>query len=82
MSGERKTLQIRPRTEGWAQRTDAQGKPLLEFDAPRGAKPPRHFADLTREEREGVVTELGLPKFRAKQIATHYFTHYTSRIFN
>ncbi len=78
MSGERKTLQIRPRTEGWAQRTDAQGKPLLEFDAPRGAKPPRHFADLTREEREGVVTELGLPKFRAKQIATHYFTHYTS----
>ena len=78
MSGERKTLQIRPRTEGWAQRTDAQGKPLLEFDSPRGAKPPRHFADLTREEREGVVTELGLPKFRAKQIATHYFTHYTS----
>lgn len=78
MSGERKTPQIRPRTEGWAQRTDAQGKPLLEFDAPRGAKPPRHFADLTREEREGVVTELGLPKFRAKQIATHYFTHYTS----
>nr|KGA07882.1 MAG: 50S rRNA methyltransferase [actinobacterium acMicro-1] len=78
MSGERKTLQIRPRTEGWAQRTDAQGKPLLEFDAPRGAKPPRHFADLTREERESVVTELGLPKFRAKQIATHYFTHYTS----
>jgi 23S rRNA (adenine2503-C2)-methyltransferase len=78
MSGERKTLQIRPRTEGWAQRTDSAGKPLLEFDAPRGAKPPRHFADLTRDEREGVVTDLGLPKFRAKQIATHYFTHYTS----
>jgi 23S rRNA (adenine2503-C2)-methyltransferase len=78
MSGERKTLPIRPRTEGWAQRTDADGKPLLEFNAPRGAKPPRHFADLTREEREAVVTDLGLPKFRAKQIATHYFGHYTS----
>ena len=78
MSGERKTLQIRPRTEGWAQRTGADGKPLLEFNAPRGAKPPRHFADLTREEREEVVVELGLPKFRAKQIATHYFAHYTS----
>ena len=78
MSGERKTLQIRPRTEGWAQRTDASGKPLLEFDAPRGAKPPRHFADLTRDEREAQVVELGLPKFRAKQLATHYFMHYTS----
>jgi 23S rRNA (adenine2503-C2)-methyltransferase len=78
MSGERKTLQIRPRTEGWAQRTDAQGKPLLEFDAPRGAKPPRHFADLAREEREGVIVERGVPKFRAKQIATHYFSHYAS----
>jgi 23S rRNA (adenine2503-C2)-methyltransferase len=78
MSGERKTLQILPRTEGWAQRTGADGKPLLEFTAPRGAKPPRHFADLSREEREAMVTELGLPKFRAKQIATHYFTHYTS----
>lgn len=78
MSGERKTLQVRPRTEGWAQRTGADGKPLLEFTAPRGAKPPRHFADLSREEREATVTEQGLPKFRAKQIATHYFTHFTS----
>jgi 23S rRNA (adenine2503-C2)-methyltransferase len=78
MSGERKTLQIRPRTEGWAQRTDSAGKPLLEFDAPRGAKPPRHYADLSRDEREAVVTDLGLPKFRATQIATHYFTHYSS----
>ncbi len=78
MAGERKTLQIRPRTEGWAQRTDSSGKPLLEFDSPRGAKPPRHFADLTRDERQALVVDLGLAKFRAKQIATHYFTHYTS----
>jgi 23S rRNA (adenine2503-C2)-methyltransferase len=36
------------------------------------------LADLTPEERKAKVTELGLPAFRAKQISTHYFSHYTS----
>ena len=31
----------------------------LVFDAPRRTKPPRHLADLTREEARAAVTELG-----------------------
>lgn len=46
----------------------------LVFDEPRGRKkPPRHLADLTPAERKDQLTEMGLPGFRAKQIATHYF---------
>ncbi len=50
-------------------------KPLpLVFSAPRGrAKPPRHLADLTLEERGEAAKEIGLPAFRAKQLSTHYF---------
>jgi 23S rRNA (adenine2503-C2)-methyltransferase len=44
---------------------------------PRG-KPPKHFVDLTPEQRVAAVTELGEKPFRAKQLATHYFTHLTS----
>jgi 23S rRNA (adenine2503-C2)-methyltransferase len=41
---------------------------------PRGrAKPPRHLADLTLQERTAYAAELGLPAFRAKQLSTHYF---------
>jgi len=46
----------------------------LVFDEPRGrAKPPRHLADLTSDERAERLRELGLPAFRAKQLSTHYF---------
>jgi 23S rRNA (adenine2503-C2)-methyltransferase len=54
------------------------GRPSLQFESPRGAKPPVHWADLSIDDREAKVIELGLPKFRAKQVSTHYFTHYTS----
>lgn len=71
--------QVRPTAEGWTQQLDAEGRPALNFTAPkRGQKPPVHLADLTVDERKEKVKELGLPAFRAKQIATHYFTHYTS----
>ncbi|MEY2841750.1 MAG: hypothetical protein RLY74_891 [Actinomycetota bacterium] len=40
------------------------------------AKPPQHFADLSREDRRGWIQELGLPAFRANQISTHYFQHH------
>ncbi|HEU5045351.1 MAG TPA: 23S rRNA (adenine(2503)-C(2))-methyltransferase RlmN [Nocardioidaceae bacterium] len=47
----------------------------LVFDAPRGrGKPPRHLADLDPAERKQLVTEAGLPGFRARQLATHYFS--------
>jgi 23S rRNA (adenine2503-C2)-methyltransferase len=67
-----------PTAEGWTQQMGPDGRPSLQFESPRGAKPPVHWADLSVQEREAKVIELGLPKFRAKQISTHYFTHYTS----
>jgi 23S rRNA (adenine2503-C2)-methyltransferase len=45
----------------------------LIFDAPRRALPPRHLADLDDDGRVAAVTELGLPAFRAKQLAHQYF---------
>ena len=69
--------QVRPKTEGWQQKKDADGKPLLQFASPKRGKPPVHLADLTPDERVAKVKELGLPGFRAKQLETHYFTHWT-----
>lgn len=43
------------------------------FDAPRRAMPPRHLADLDEAGRAAEVTELGLPAFRAKQLANQYY---------
>ena len=45
----------------------------LVFDAPRRAMPPRHFADLDEDDRAAAVAELGLPAFRAKQLANQYY---------
>ncbi|WP_405139146.1 23S rRNA (adenine(2503)-C(2))-methyltransferase RlmN [Nocardia sp. NBC_01388] len=45
----------------------------LVFDAPRRGLPPRHLADLDPQERRAAVEELGLPKFRADQIARQYY---------
>lgn len=70
--------QVRPRTEGWTQRTDAEGRPKLEFKQPRVTQPAQHLADMTMSEREDKVKELGLPAFRARQLSTHYFSHYTT----
>ena len=75
---ETRTAQVRPATEGWTQQKDAEGRPLLQFASPKRGKPPVHLADLTPAERTEKVKELGLPGFRAKQLSTHYFRHYTS----
>ena len=72
------TRQVRPRTEGWIQQKDADGRPLLQFAAPKKGMPPAHLADLTPEQRIEKVKELGMPGFRAKQLEKHYFQHYTS----
>jgi 23S rRNA (adenine2503-C2)-methyltransferase len=45
----------------------------LVFEAPRRGLPPRHFADLDADERVAAVAELGLPAFRAKQLAAQYY---------
>ena len=70
--------QVRPRTEGWSQKKDAEGRPLLQFASPKRGKPPVHLSDMTADERVAKVTELGLPGFRAAQLEKHYFTHCTS----
>ncbi len=49
----------------------------LVFDEPKQrVKPPRHFADLDSDGRKALAVELGIPAFRANQVATHFFTHY------
>ncbi len=70
--------QVRPRTEGWTQRKDADGRPLLQFAARKKGMPPAHLADMTPEQRVEKVKSLGLPAFRAEQLEKHYFQHYTS----
>ncbi len=47
--------------------------PITLSPARRG-RPQSHWVDLTVDERKTVVTELGLPKFRANQISNHYFS--------
>ena len=48
-------------------------KQELVFTAPRRALPPRHLADLDADGRAAAVAELGLPTFRAKQLAQQYY---------
>lgn len=69
---------MRPQAEGWTQKKDAEGRPLLQFASPKRGKPPVHLADLTSEQRAERLVELGFPRFRAAQLEKHYFTHYTS----
>jgi len=46
--------------------------PLVFADKRRGM-PPRHLADLDREGLREAVKKLGLPAFRADQLARHYY---------
>src|SRR5271163_2153926 len=48
-------------------------KQQLVFEAPRRGLPPRHLADLDEAERVEAVAALGLPPFRAKQLAHQYY---------
>ncbi|RBP98025.1 23S rRNA (adenine(2503)-C(2))-methyltransferase RlmN [Bifidobacterium aemilianum] len=49
---------------------------VLSKEHTRRGKPPLHFADMTQEERVSKAQELGLARFRAKQLANHYFAHH------
>ena len=46
---------------------------LTDADPPGAAMPPTHLADLDRDGRRSVVAELGLPGYRADQVARHYY---------
>jgi 23S rRNA (adenine2503-C2)-methyltransferase len=45
----------------------------LVFDAPRRGQPPTHLADLDPDALRAAVTGLGLPAFRADQLARQYY---------
>ncbi len=45
----------------------------LVFDAPKRGRPPTHFADLDAAGRVATLAELGLPRFRADQLARQYY---------
>ncbi|AOW94490.1 23S rRNA (adenine(2503)-C(2))-methyltransferase RlmN [Rhodococcus sp. WMMA185] len=45
----------------------------LVFNAPRRGMPSRHLADLDSSERREAVESLGLPGFRADQLARQYY---------
>ena len=49
--------------------TSGAFRDVLSKDHARRGKPPLHFADMSEEERIGKAKELGLPKFRVKQLA-------------
>src|SRR6478752_7885889 len=48
-------------------------KQELVFEAPKRGMPPKHLADLDEAARADAVAELGLPAFRAKQLANQYY---------
>lgn len=48
---------------------------VLAHDHARRGKPPVHFADMTPDERVQHARDLGLPAFRARQLAAHYYAH-------
>ncbi|WP_394553525.1 23S rRNA (adenine(2503)-C(2))-methyltransferase RlmN [Agromyces sp. MMS24-JH15] len=73
-----KGRQVRPTTEGWTQKTGTDGRPLLQFASPKRGKPPAHLGDLKPEEWKAKAEELGVPAFRLKQVARHYYTRWTS----
>jgi len=53
----------------------------LVFEAPAvKKKSPIHLADLTVAERKAKAEELGVPAFRANQLAVHYFTHHNDDV--
>ena len=56
--------------------TSGAFRDVLSKDHARRGKPPLHFVDMTPEQRIEKAAELGLPKFRVKQLANHYFGHF------
>ena len=56
--------------------TDSKSELKLVFEEPKlKQKPPIHLADMSKDERKAKCEELGIPAFRANQVAVHYFTH-------
>ncbi len=55
----------------------ATALPMPGLRASRRTKPPRHLADIDPAARADVAKELGVPAYRIKQVAHHYFARHT-----
>ncbi|GAA2523181.1 23S rRNA (adenine(2503)-C(2))-methyltransferase RlmN [Rarobacter incanus] len=44
----------------------------------RRGKPPRHFADIAGADLVAEFAEIGLPKYRASQVAKHYYERFNA----
>ena len=59
--------------------SESKSELKLVFDEPKSrVKPPVHLADMSKDERKAKCEELGIPAFRANQVAVHYYTHLES----
>ena len=58
--------------------TSGAFRDVLSKDHARRGKPPLHFRAICPPEQrvEKAAKELGLPKFRVKQLANHYYGHF------
>ena len=56
--------------------TSGAFRDVLAKDHARRGKPPLHFADMDAGERIERAKALGMPKFRVKQLANHYYAHF------
>src|SRR3954471_7239781 len=63
----------------WENRRVMADLPLV-FDAPKRALPPTHFADLDQNAVRAAVTALGLPAYRADQLARQYYGRFESDV--
>lgn len=61
---------------------DVSSLPHLKFVAPRRVPPPLHLADLGLEKAQELCVEKGYPKFRADQIAKHWYGRFDNDINN
>ena len=55
-------------------------KDVLAKDHARRGKPPVHLVDMDTAEREAAAKSIGMPRFRVKQLANHYFAHYDTDV--
>src|SRR5699024_7625122 len=53
-------------------------RPPIYFMSPRVSQPQDHLADMSMDERFAALEEVRLTTFLAKQISTHYFSHYVT----
>ena len=52
--------------------------PLVFEEPKQRKKAPKHLADMSKDDRKKLCEELGIPAFRANQVAVHYYTHLQS----